>query len=150
MRELLGLPKLPALIELNQLLGLPGLQELPGFPLPALGRAPGHKPGTTETPRTASPGIPPQALPCASRGVLTCQRPKNSPALIPFRASDFGFRASGFAPAAAEWPESGGNATGATSGAARSLKKGRITQRIPRFGGFRTSAAPASSRKPQE
>ena len=55
--ELVGVPEFHGL-ELNQLLGLPGLQEIPRFPLPLLGRAPGRKLVTPAAPRN-HPGSAP-------------------------------------------------------------------------------------------
>ena len=50
LNELLGIREFHGL-ELNELLGLSGLEEWPRFPLPAPGRPPGRQPGTTALPR---------------------------------------------------------------------------------------------------
>ena len=57
--ELVGVQDFHGLA-LNDLLGLPGLQEIPRFPLPALGRVPGRKSSLRQ-----HPGSTPAALPCA-------------------------------------------------------------------------------------
>ena len=68
-----GLCELPGLKELNELIGLPGLQQLPHFPLPAPGRAPAHKLGTSVAPRQ-HPGSTPLCMAAAGRASAVADR----------------------------------------------------------------------------
>ena len=80
LHELLGLRELHAL-ELNQLLGLPGLQELRRFPLPAPGCAPAHQPGTPAGPRRdpgATPMCTAKPLAIAALARITIHAPRST------------------------------------------------------------------------